>query len=158
MNRKILAISTIVLLLDQLSKGLIDAFLNLGETIPVIKNFFNIHYINNYGAAWSILEGKNYIIIAFTFVALIIIYRYMYSFKRNKRNNIAFGLLTGGIVGNLIDRVFFGHVRDFFEFNIFGYDFPIFNISDIAIVLGIFLLIIAIFKGEDERDKNTSRK
>ena len=158
MNRKILVISIVVLILDQVSKGVIDIFLKLGESIPLINNFFNLYYIHNYGAAWGIFENNTILLISLTIVALIIIYRYMYLFTRNKRNDIAFGLLTGGIVGNLIDRILFGYVRDFFDFYIFGYDFPIFNVSDIAIVSGIFLLVIAIFKGEDENGKNSSKK
>ena len=72
---------------------------------------------------------------------------------------MAFGFLIGGIVGNLIDRVMFGYVKDFFDFYIFNYNFPIFNFSDIAIVIGIILLIIAILRGEEvnARDKS-SRK
>jgi len=158
MNRKILIISTIVLIVDQLTKGIIDTFLKLGESITVITDFFYIHYIHNYGAAWGVLNGRGYIIIVATIMALLIIYHYTYSFTKNKRNNIAFGLLTGGVFGNLLDRIFFGHVRDFLDFHIFGYDFPVFNVSDMAIVIGVFLLIFAIIKGEDESGKNRSTK
>ena len=89
-------------------------------------------------------------------IAIFIIYRYMYNFKQNKRNNIAFGLIIGGIVGNLIDRVFLGYVRDFLSFKIFSYNYPIFNFADIFIVIGVFLLIIAILKGEDNNAKNSN--
>ena len=63
----------------------------------------------------------------------------------------------GGIIGNLLDRVLFGYVRDFFNFYIIGYDFPVFNVADIFIVLGVFILIISILKGEDSNGSN-SRK
>jgi len=150
MNKKILKYATIILMIDQVSKGLIGNLMKIGESRTIIKNVFNIHYINNYGAAWGILRDNSYLIIIFTIIAFVFIYRYMYTFAKNNRNNLAFGLLTGGIVGNLLDRVFLGYVRDFFDVYIFGYDFPVFNIADMAIVCGVVLLIVAILKGEDE--------
>ena len=71
---------------------------------------------------------------------------------------MAFGLLLGGLSGNLIDRLFFGYVRDFLDFYIFGYDYPVFNIADICIVFGVILLIIAVLKGEDTNEDNSNRK
>ena len=157
MNKKILLICAIVLFLDQISKSIVAAFMKVGSTIVVIKKFFNITYINNNGAAWSILSNKNTFLIIFSIIAIIIIYRFMYLFKNNKRNNIAFGLILGGIIGNLIDRWLFGYVRDFLDFKIFGYNYPIFNIADTAVVIGVVLLIIAIIKGEDKVGKDSSK-
>ena len=74
----------------------------------------------------------------------------MYSFKKNRRNNIAFGLILGGIFGNLIDRILKGYVIDFLDFKIFNYDYPVFNIADIAIVVGVILLGYAILRKEDK--------
>ena len=70
---------------------------------------------------------------------MVIIYRYMFAFKKNKRNTLAFSLLFGGIVGNLLDRILYGYVRDFLSIYIFKYSFPVFNIADIGICIGIFL-------------------
>ena len=154
MNKKILLISTIILALDQISKAIIDITVKLESSIPIIKNCFYLTYYHNEGAAWGIMNSKIPLLIILTFLVLIIIYRYMYSFKQNKRNILAFGLLIGGIVGNLLDRIIFGYVRDFLDFYIFGYNFPIFNVSDMAIVGGILLLIIAIFKGEEVNERN----
>lgn len=158
MNRKILTIAAITLLLDQISKALIEMFLSLNEEVILIKNFFSFHYINNYGAAWNILDNKIPIIILVSIISLIIIYHFMYAFQINRRNNIAFGLVVGGMTGNLMDRWLFGYVRDFFDFQIFQYNYPIFNIADIAIVIGIILLMIAIIKGEDHREKLDCRR
>lgn len=155
MNRKIFIISVLTLFLDQLSKIMIGIWLSVGESIVVIKNFFAIHFIENYGAAWSLFDNKVGLLILFSLFALVIVVRYMYNFKLNERNTLAFGLMIGGIFGNLIDRVFLGYVRDFLSFKIFSYHYPIFNIADTAIVVGVFLLIVAILKGEDTHEKNS---
>lgn len=149
MNKRILIIASIILFLDQLSKIMIETYLTLNDKISLIPNFFSITYTNNYGAAWSILNNKVYFLIGITVIVLIIIYRYMNTFKENIRNIISFGFLFGGITGNLIDRLFLGYVRDFLAFKIFGYNFPVFNISDVAIFFGAILLTVAIIKGED---------
>ena len=86
------------------------------------------------------------------------IIRYSYFFKKTKLNTYGFGLLLGGILGNLSDRLIFGYVKDFLDFIIFKYDFPVFNIADICIVTGVALLIISILKGEDNSGSKSSRK
>ena len=155
MNRKIFVISVIVFVVDQITKNVLAAILVLNKDIVIIKNFFYVTLTNNYGVAWSMLPYRLTLIIIGTILALILIYRYMYSFQMNKRNTIAFGLLTGGILGNFIDRILQGYVIDFLNFYMWGLGFPIFNIADIAIVIGIFLLIIAVLKEEDKNDYNS---
>ena len=87
-------------------------------------------------------------------IALIIIYRYSNTFIINRRNKLAFSFLLGGITGNLLDRLFLGYVRDFLDFNIFGYDFPVFNIGDSCIFIGVILLMISIYKKDDYEVKS----
>ena len=156
MNRKIFIIAVLSLLIDQLTKILVGIFLTLNESVPILKNFFSITFIQNYGAAWNFLNNKVDFLIFVSLFAIFILYRYIYNFKRNKRNSLAFGLILGGIVGNLIDRVFLGYVRDFLSFRFWNYQYPIFNFADTFIVIGVFLLILAIIKGED-KDENSSR-
>ena len=156
MNRKIFIIAVLSLLIDQLTKILVGIFLTLNESVPILKNFFSITFIQNYGAAWNLLNNKVDFLIFVSLFAIFILYRYMYNFKRNKRNILAFGLILGGIVGNLIDRVFLGYVRDFLSFRFWNYHYPIFNFADTFIVIGVFLLILAIIKGED-KNENSSR-
>lgn len=158
MNRKILTISIITLAIDQVSKYLIEMFLKLGEKITVIPNFFNLTLVYNEGAAWGIFSNKKAIILFGTLLSAIIIYHFIYTFKTNRRNNLAFGFLIGGLSGNLLDRVMFGYVRDFLDFYIFKYDYPVFNMADVSIVIGVILLIIAVFKGEDRHETNSKRK
>jgi signal peptidase II len=156
MNKKIFKVAVFSLLFDQITKILISIFLNVNEKVVVIKNFLWAYYVENDGAAWSILSNKQNLLILLSIIALIIIYRYMYNFKKNKRNNLAFGFIIGGIFGNLIDRIFLGYVRDFISIKVIDYYYPVFNFADSFIVIGVLLLIIAIFKGEDQYAKNKS--
>ena len=149
MNKKIFLVAILSLLIDQISKIGIGIFLTFNEKKILIKNFFSLQLIQNYGAAWNILNNKVDFLILISLLAIFILYRYMYNFKHNKRNNLAFGLILGGVVGNLIDRVFLGYVRDFLAFKFINYDYPVFNFADVFIVIGVFLLIFAILKGED---------
>lgn len=151
-------IGVIIILIDQISKGLVDKYIHLGESIKVIDKFFYLTNVENTGAAWGMLPDKTNLLIIVTVVVLIILFQYLKSFKKNARNIIAFGLLFGGIIGNLIDRLFIGYVKDFFELNIFGYNFPIFNISDTCIVIGAILLMIAVISGEDKKDATKHKK
>lgn len=155
MNKKTYAIAVFILLLDQISKSLIEIYFNLDESFVVVKNFFSITIAHNTGGAWSILNNYSFLFIIFSVIALILLIRFMFQFKNNLRNNIAFACTVAGIMSNLADRLFLGYVRDFLDFTIFGYDYPIFNVADIAIVMGVILLIIAIIKGEDKANGNS---
>ncbi len=158
MSKKIYIISLIIFILDQITKSLISTYLKLNESIEIIKDFFYIRYINNKGASWGILENNRFLLIGLSIIAIIMIIRYSYSFKKTKLNTYGFGLLLGGILGNLSDRLIFGYVKDFLDFIIFRYDFPVFNIADISIVIGVVLLIISILKGEDKNGSKSNRK
>ncbi len=149
MNKKTLIGAGVILFLDQITKIIVDLTLNLNSSLKVIKNFFYITYIHNYGAAWGIFQNKTFFLIVLSIIALIIIYRYSNTFVINKRNMIAFSFLLGGITGNLLDRLFLGYVRDFLSFYIFKYNYPIFNLSDAFICIGVILLIISIYRKDD---------
>lgn len=145
-------LTIIFLFIDVISKLLIDKYLVLNISYKIINNFFYITKAYNEGASWSIMWGMRLLLIVITIVILIGIIFYQKKFKINKRNILAFSLLYAGIIGNLIDRIFYGHVIDFLDFKIFNYDYPVFNVADICIVLGICLIIIAIIKKEDENE------
>lgn len=149
MKKKIIIIGIFLLMIDIITKLLIDYSFNLMETRTIIMNFFSITKIYNDGASWNLLAGHRIILILISIVMLGILFYYQSKFLLNERNVLAFGLLYSGILGNLIDRIFYGYVIDFLDLTIFGYDFPVFNFADICIVLGIFLLIVAIYKKED---------
>ncbi len=149
MERKVFVYGTLFLVIDQITKILIESFLKIGETVPVVKNFFSLTCVYNTGAAFSILEGRVWFLTLLSLVVLIILLKMSKEFVKNERNILAFGMLFGGIFGNLSDRLFLGMVRDFLKFKIFGYNFPVFNVADICITVGIGLLIIGMIKGED---------
>jgi len=147
--KKISIITIICILIDQIIKTIITNNLELYQSIKIINNFFNITYVRNDGAAWSILSGGRFLLILIGIISLILIYKYF--IKDKKLNNleiITYGLLLGGIIGNLIDRIAFGYVIDFLDFLIFNYNFPVFNIADTFIVISVFLIIIDTFRGD----------
>lgn len=158
MNKKIIGIATIILLIDQVTKIFAEMYLKINRSIKIIPNFFNLTLCHNEGIAWGLFSNNQIIIAIGSIIAMVLIYHFIFCFKRNLRNNIAFGLIIGGMSGNLIDRLIYGYVRDFFDFIIFNYDYPVFNIGDIAIVVGVMLLIYAIIKGEDVNENKSNRK
>jgi len=136
-----LIISIIVLILDQLSKYIIE--INLyKKSIDIIENVFSITYVENYGAAWGILSNNNWIILILTPLLIGLIVWYLYKISKNKLEYIAGGLVIGGAIGNYLDRIVRGYVVDFFDFKIW----PVFNIADIGIVVGCILMILLFIK------------
>lgn len=133
----LIGLSTAVVLLDQATKYWIQSRMAYGESAPVIPNIFHITYILNPGAAFGILENKTWF---FVLVAVLLIGGMAYIYPRLPSDRhllkLGAGLLTGGAVGNLIDRIRLGQVVDFFDFRIW----PIFNVADIGIVCGVACL------------------
>ena len=149
--KKVYIFALISLIIDQIVKILVSNYLILGQTIKIINNFFYLTYVQNKGAAFSILIGYRYILIIITFIFLYYLYKCIKKQKSlNKLEIISYGLLLGGIIGNLIDRIIYGYVIDYFDFMIFNYNFPIFNWADSFIVIGCIILVInSYLKGED---------
>jgi signal peptidase II len=147
MKKKIYITALVVLIIDQLTKWLIINFMDLGESIKVIYHTLYITYINNDGAAWGIFDGQLLFLIIAAMLAIFYLNKLIKSTNQlTMFHVIAYGLLLGGIIGNLIDRIIYGHVIDFINIYIFNYDFPVFNVSDIAIVIGMILNIYDILK------------
>lgn len=145
-------------MLDQIIKYIVDKSLDLMQSIKVVENFFSITYVRNDGAAWSILSGNRIFLIMITIVAMILIYVFFIKNKKLSRlENVTYGILYSGIIGNLLDRIFIGSVIDYLDFNIFGYNFPVFNLADMCIVISVILLVILIFRGEKDANKNKWR-
>ena len=143
MYKKMVIFTIVFIFLDQITKGLINLYMNLNDNINIINNFFSLTYVHNYGAAFSMFDGARYIFIIIAIIALNLIYMFFIKNKDLKNFEIViYSLLLSGIIGNLIDRVIYGYVIDFLDFTIFGYDFAIFNIADCFIVISVILLLI----------------
>ena len=140
MYKKLIIFSIIFLLIDQLSKGLINIYINVNESIKVF-DFFYLTYVHNTGAAFSMFEGARWLFIILGIVALNIIF--IFFIKDKELNNfeiVTYSLLLSGIIGNMIDRILYGYVIDFLDFRIF--DFAIFNLADSFIVISVILLLL----------------
>lgn len=149
MKKKICIFSFIVLLIDQISKIVLDKLLVLGKSIKIFDKFLYITKVYNDGVSFSLFTGKRFVIIICSLLILIFLIFYMKKFKSCKRNIIAFSLIYGGLLGNLIDRIIYGYVIDFIDFYIFNYNYPIFNIADACICIGVFILLYSIYLGDD---------
>ncbi|EEK88074.1 Lipoprotein signal peptidase [Bacillus thuringiensis IBL 200] len=136
-------IALFVIAIDQISKWLIVKNMELGTSIPIIDNVLYITSHRNRGAAWGILENKMWFfyIITVVFVVFIVFYMKKYA-KTDKLLGISLGLILGGAIGNFIDRVFRQEVVDFIHVYIFSYNYPVFNIADSALCIGVVLIII----------------
>ena len=154
----IILITLITLVIDQTSKYLILINVKEFESIPIINNFFKVTFMKNTGAAFSFLEGNVPLIIIVTSIIIIFILRYIKITNPKRQEKIFYSLIIGGAFGNLIDRIVHGYVIDFLDFNLFGYNYPVFNIADISIVVGIFsLIILSIIESRSEYETNRTR-
>lgn len=152
---KYILLMLFIFILDQISKIIIMNTIKLGSSKTIIKNFFSLTYTHNDGAAFGMFGGKTLFIVIISL--LVLAYLLFEIFKHKKRyiiTDISASLIIGGLLGNLFDRLYYGYVRDFFDFKIFGYNTAIFNIGDIAIVIGAFLFIIGIFMEEKHGSNN----
>ncbi len=135
------------LMIDQVIKLFITMKMKLGQIITIIPNFFRIYYVKNDGAAFSFFSGKTYLLIIISMIIFFFLLNYIKKTKiTNKLEIISIGLIMGGLVGNLVDRLLYKEVIDYLSFIIFGYNFAIFNFADIGIVIGVFIYIIYIIK------------
>lgn len=147
--KKTFSISIIGFLIDRISKVIVSNNCLLYEKNKIIDNFFYITYVKNDGAAWSILEGNRTFLILISIFAIIFILKCIFKEENiNKFESISYGVLLGGIIGNLFDRVFYGYVIDFFDFKFFSYSYPVFNIADILIVVGVLIMVITLIRGD----------
>ena len=153
--KKIYVVSLIFFLIDLVSKILITLF-EKSLPLTVINDFFYLDKVTNEGAAFSMFTGYTALLILVTIFVLFYIQKYIIKDIKTKLGYFSLSILIGGILGNLFDRIVYGKVIDFLSFNIFGYNFPIFNIADTFICVGVFLLIIDYIRSD--KHENNRRK
>lgn len=153
-NASIAVIVLLVVALDQLTKQIVLRFLGYAQEKIIWEGFFKFVHWGNTGAAWSLFRDNNYLLAGIAVVALVVLVITRHHFDSSPLGQVAFGLICGGIVGNLIDRIRIGHVVDFLYFYIqqngVEHGFPAFNVADSAICTGVGLIFLLTWRGERE--------
>ena len=140
-------IVTVLVFIDQFSKSLIVSTIDLNQSITVIKGFFNITYVRNFGAGFSIMQNATTIFYIITPICLILfIYLLIKTKEKDYLSKTALLLMIGGTIGNFLDRIINVYVVDFLDFIIFGWDFPVFNFADICLTIGVSIYIVSLLK------------
>ena len=142
-NIIVFSAALIVVFLDQITKILIRKNFELNESVPIIKNVLHLTYVSNTGSAFGLFRGFNIFLILFSVIVIVAIFYYLKKIVKNERLlQFSVGLLLGGTIGNLADRLIYGAVTDFIDFRIW----PVFNVADSAVTISILLLIILVWK------------
>ena len=137
----------LIIFLDQVSKYAAVKYLKGNNPYVIIKNFLQLYYVGNSGAAFGILQNKKTFFIIITSIVVISISFFLFknSHNLNKLMKVSLVMLIGGAIGNLIDRIRLSYVIDFISIKLGkSYDFPVFNIADMFIVIGTFLIMIMV--------------
>ncbi len=143
-KNNIVILVTFLVIVDLVIKYLVKSYV---DNIVIIKNFFSLKYVLNDGAAFSLFSNRTYLLIIIALVCLVFI---IYELKNNFQDKVlalGYSLVLGGLLGNFIDRLVDGYIIDYLSFKIFNYNYPIFNLADILIVGGIFIVLIKEIRG-----------
>lgn len=164
-NRRIIALAGFIFLLDQITKWLVLHSIYEGDERTIIPGFFNLAHRSNTGAAWSMFTGNNALLAIIALAALVALYFVRHQFNAHTlTGQVAFGLIFGGISGNLADRLLPGRhaVVDFLHFYLqrrgsyVPLDFPAFNVADSAICTGVALIFFITWRNEQAPKPVTS--
>lgn len=159
MKKNIYVITFMVFLLDQIVKSIVLKTIQLEEIIYVIPNFFFFTSVKNTGGAWSVLENYPFILTFVSFLCIIGLNYYLT--KKDKFNKLEIGylgLIMGGVLGNFTDRMLYEGVIDFIGIKFGSYQFPIFNIADVVIVVGVGLIVLEMIRSEINEYRGKQRK
>lgn len=143
--------------MDQAIKYLTLISLEPVGNIDIINGFFSLTYVENRGAAFGMLQGGKWLFIVLTVIVCLVLFVYYSKLAEENKLlivRVSIVLICAGAIGNAIDRIFRGFVVDMLNFNILGYDFPVFNFADICVCVGAFLLVVGIMffdKSKEEK-------
>jgi signal peptidase II len=147
--KRVVLYAALIAVADQVTKWLVLRWVPEGGVVPVIDGFYNLVHWYNTGAAWGIFQDYNIVLAAVSALTVLALYLFRHSFQIHRPScAIALGLIVGGIIGNMMDRVRLGHVVDFWDFYIGVRHWPAFNVADSAICVGVVIYIIASWKSE----------
>jgi signal peptidase II len=150
--RLALLLTGAVLVLDQVTKGMVDRWMSLHQSIEIIPNFAHLTYIRNTGAAFGFLAGSpsQWRIVFFVFISVVAIGCIIYLLKNLTPNEtttkVSLSLILSGALGNLIDRIRLGEVIDFIDLHWYRLHWPAFNVADSAITMGMLLLLVQMLR------------
>lgn len=150
-------IATVSIIIDQITKVVVDRSMQLYDSIPIFENFFHLTYVRNRGAAFSFLSNASWRLPFFITVSIIAVIVILIAFRKlrddQKFAQTSLALIFSGAVGNLIDRIRLGEVIDFLDAHWYRHHWPAFNVADSLICVGVFLLAIDLYI-EEKRLKN----
>jgi signal peptidase II len=153
-NKLFWLVAFLGLTIDQVSKFFIINYLIQG-TLPLLPNVFHLTYATNTGAAWSVFQGGvNWLKWLSLLVSLFLIYFALYGPTQKRFEQIGYGFILAGSLGNGIDRFVWGHVVDFLDLRLIH--FPIFNVADISINIGIFALLLGLFFDSSQKKRSNN--
>jgi signal peptidase II len=146
-------LAALIVAADQLTKYVAVSRLKPLGSHAVIPGFFNLSYVENQGAAWGMLAGRQFFLIAFSLVTLgFLLWKRKSLFGNLWGGTVTLSLITGGVLGNLIDRIRLAYVIDFLDFHWHASHFPAFNIADASICCGVFLFIATQWHHDRKRE------
>ena len=152
------AVAFFLLIIDQITKLMVEQRMILGESIPVIKGFFSLTFVTNKGAAWGMFHGYGivlFVIGVFVIIATLFFLRKLCDGYRERY--VAILSVLSGVVGNSIDRIWRGEVVDFLHVHYYNaYHYPVFNVADMAICCGVGIFLISGFCRKSEKEKVSS--
>jgi signal peptidase II len=147
--KRAVPIALLIAVADQFTKWLVARFIEPGEPITVVDGFFRLVHWTNRGAAWGIFQDYNMMLVGVSLLTILALYLFRHSLQIHRpAGAVALGLIAGGIIGNVTDRVRLGHVVDFLDFYVGKYHWPAFNVADSAICVGVGLYIIVSWRAE----------
>lgn len=154
-----ISLAGFVIFFDQISKFLIVELVKLHTRVPVIDGFFDITYVTNTGAAWGVFSGHGSLLLAFSLVVFVLITCFLKQICEGwTERYYALMLVLAGIIGNSIDRVFRGAVVDFLRFYCGSWQWPSFNVADMAITTGVCFFILSMLLRPEQKKEDTKGK
>jgi len=147
--KRVGVIAVLIAVFDQLTKWLVVQYISPAQPVPVIPDFFQLVHWRNTGAAWGILQDYNIVLAIISVLTVLGLYLFRHTFGIERpAAGRALGLIAGGIIGNVIDRIRLHSVVDFLDFYIGAYHWPAFNVADSAICVGVILYFIVSWRNQ----------